>query len=163
MHVPLCVALRSSARCDASNGVHRWILRIAAPQSCSCAAVRGLGAHWDVPCRKARKTIPPQVLRHDVLVNVDPVGALMEQLEQRLGHCAVFHADAWGGTVIGIKWRPNAFVPGPLRVAIAHTQVPVPAADADSRETQYVVDEAAVIQEILHCGEGMVEDAILCT
>lgn len=99
--------------------------------------------------------MPYEFLVDDVLVGVDPVANLCDRLESRVGHCAVLNFDEWGGQVIGIKWRPQAFVPGPFRVAIAHTLVP---ADAD----QYVVDKAAVLQDIVHCGEGVVDDILVC-
>jgi Nrap protein domain 6 len=113
-------------------------------------------------CRKARRTLPAERLRHDVLVGIDPIANLMERLEQHLGHCCIFTADQWGGSVIGIKWKPKAFVPGPLRVPIAHTLAPVPEQDEKNEgELQYVVDKAVVLQEVIHCGEGIIDDTIL--
>lgn len=112
--------------------------------------------------RKARRTLPAEVLRQDVLVGVDPVANLLERLEQHLGHCGIFTADEWGGSVIGVKWKPKAFVPGPMRVPIAHTLSPVPEQETENGgDVQYVVDKAVVLQEVIHCGEGMVDDAVL--
>lgn len=102
------------------------------------------------------------MLRQDVLVGVDPVAHLLERLEQHLGHCGIFTADEWGGSVIGVKWKPKAFVPGPMRVPIAHTLSPVPEQETENGgDVQYVVDKAVVLQEVIHCGEGMVDDAVL--
>lgn len=95
------------------------------------------------------------MLADDVLVGVDPVVKLCEDLEARIGHCAVVNADEWGGQVIGIKWRPHAFDPGPFRVPIAHTLAPTDAGE-------YVVDKLAVFQDILHSGEGIVDDILVC-
>lgn len=93
---------------------------------------------------------------------MDPVADLLERLEQHLGHCGIFTADEWGGNVIGIKWKPKAFVPGPLRVPIAHTLAPVSEHEAEYvGEVQYVVDKTVVLQEVIHCGEGIVDDAVL--
>lgn len=112
-------------------------------------------------CRKARRTLPAEALRQDVLVGIDPLAYLLESLEQHLGHCCVFTADQWGGNVIGIKWKPKAFVPGPLRVPIAHTLVLLSEQEHENGEAQYVVDKAVVLQEVMHCGEGIVEDAVI--
>lgn len=112
-------------------------------------------------CRKARRKLPAEALRQDVLVGIDPIADLLDRLEQHLGQCCMFTADQWGGNVIGIKWKPKAFVPGPLRVPIAHTLAPVPEHKAETQVMQYVVDKALVLQEVIHCGEGIIDDAVL--
>lgn len=106
-------------------------------------------------CRKAARTVPADVLADDILVGMDPIARVCEDLESRVGHCAVINFDEWGGQAIGIKWRPQAFDPGPFRVAVAHTLAPT---DSDL----YVVDRAAVLQDIIHCGEGIVDDVLVC-
>ena len=49
-----------------------------------------------------------------------------------------------------------------MRVPIAHTLSPVPEQETENGgDVQYVVDKAVVLQEVIHCGEGMVDDAVL--
>ncbi|GAB4820593.1 hypothetical protein N2152v2_007639 [Parachlorella kessleri] len=56
-----------------------------------------------------------QAVRRELLVGFDPLPLFLEALEQRFGFLAVFCADYVGGSVIGVKWRASAFVPGPLK------------------------------------------------
>lgn len=107
--------------------------------------------------------LPATALRQDILVGIDPIADLLQRLEEHLGHCCIFTADQWGGNVIGIKWKPKAFMPGPLRVPIAHTLCPVSAEDSKNGEVQYVVHKATVLQEVIHRGPGIVDDAVLTT
>ena len=56
-------------------------------------------------------------LRAELLVGLDPLGPLAARLEAQFGHLALFCVDLEGGTpVLGIKWRPAAFLPHPLQV-----------------------------------------------
>lgn len=110
-------------------------------------------------CRKVARAASRGALRKDVLVGFEPLWALLHDLDARLGHCAVFCADALGGSVLGVKWKPKAWLPAPFRVATAHTSSPCVAGSAAGL---FVTDVAAVVQEVLHVGEGMVADVVLC-
>lgn len=50
----------------------------------------------------------PERVVGDLLVGFDPVATFLELAEQRYGCAATFCADALGGAVVGIKWRPQA-------------------------------------------------------
>lgn len=64
---------------------------------------------------------PVDKLRAELLVGFDPVGAFLSRCNERYGHIATFCADPAGGFgAVGIKWRPEAFVAGPLRPSHAH-------------------------------------------
>jgi U3 small nucleolar RNA-associated protein 22 len=84
----------------------------------------------------------------------------MESLDDRLGHCAVFNVDALGGDVIGLKWRPGAFVPGPFKVSTAHTTMPC--SNQGRPSGNYILNMSAVMLEIMQLGEAIVADIILC-
>lgn len=48
----------------------------------------------------------------------DPIGDLVSELMRRFGHLAVFFSPGAAGTagIIGVVWRPSAFVPRPYNV-----------------------------------------------
>ncbi|KAK9832639.1 hypothetical protein WJX81_006336 [Elliptochloris bilobata] len=52
----------------------------------------------------------------ELLVGADPVTALVAALEARFGAVATLCADACGGALLGVKWRPQARVPHPFDV-----------------------------------------------
>ena len=110
-------------------------------------------------CRKVVKRAAGAALRKDILVGFDAAQQLHAELTERLNHCAVFCMDALGGSVIGVKWKPKAWVPGPFRVATAHTSMPCLSGGAPGA---FVTDATAVVQEIMQVGQGMVADVILC-
>jgi U3 small nucleolar RNA-associated protein 22 len=69
---------------------------------------------------------PTAALVPELLVGFDPVGRYVALLEERFGHLAAFCADAPGGfPAVGVKWLPAAFLPAPLRPALAHCVVEV--------------------------------------
>jgi U3 small nucleolar RNA-associated protein 22 len=100
-------------------------------------------------------------LRKDVLIGFDALGPVLLQLDARLGHCAVFCVDKLGGSVIGIKWKPKGWLPGPFRVATAHTSRPCVAGELGNNGL-FITDIATVMQEILDIGQGMIADMLLC-
>ena len=107
------------------------------------------------------KSASPASLRKDLLVGFDALQQVHAALTDRLGHCAIFCADECGGDVIGVKWRPRAWLPGPFRVATAHTCMPC-MSGGEVGAGMFVVDTAAVVQEIKQIGSGVVADVLLC-
>jgi Nrap protein domain 6 len=122
-------------------------------------------------------------LRRELLVGFDPVPLLVAELEARFDHLAVFFADYVGGDFVGVKWRPAALAPGPLRVAHADTVMPATAepngngflatpgvgkrragADAASSDVFDVVpDLPAVLVQMKLLGVGLVDDVLVCS
>ena len=123
-----------------------------------CAAAL-MGARAASLCRKVARAASRGALRKDVLVGFEPLSALLQELDARLGHCALFCVDELGGSVLGVKWKPKAWLPAPFRVATAHTSAPCVAGAAAGL---FVTDVVAVVREILQVGEGMVADVVLC-
>lgn len=110
-------------------------------------------------CRKVAKLAAPAQLRSDVLVGFEPLRQLHADLHARLGHCALFCFDALGGEVVGVKWRPHAWLPQPFQVATAHTHAPSASA---AQAGTCVPDAAAVLAEMVEVGSGLVQDVLLC-
>ena len=52
------------------------------------------------------------------MVGFDPIGDLVSELRRRFGHLAVFFSPGAAGSsgIIGLVWRPSAFVPRPYNV-----------------------------------------------
>jgi U3 small nucleolar RNA-associated protein 22 len=73
-------------------------------------------------------------LRSELLVGFDPVSTFLALCCERYGHLATFCADPSGGfSAIGIKWRPEAFLPAPLRPNHAHGMVEIGATAAGTQ------------------------------
>lgn len=53
-----------------------------------------------------------------LVVGFDPIGDLVSELRRRFGHLAVFFSPGAAGAsgIIGLVWRPSAFVPRPYNV-----------------------------------------------
>ena len=124
------------------------------------------GGGGDEPAAKAARAVlrafpaavvasqPSDDLAAELLVGFDPVGRLLAALEGRFGHLAAFCGDAAGGfPVVGVKWLPAAFVPGPLRPATAHAVVEVGPGLVVPNLPQALAEMAAL-------GEGLVDDAV---
>ncbi|CAM9838868.1 unnamed protein product, partial [Hapterophycus canaliculatus] len=53
-----------------------------------------------------------------LVVGFDPIADLVSELRRRFGHLAVFFSPGAAGAsgMIGLVWRPSAFVPRPFNV-----------------------------------------------
>lgn len=127
---------------------------------------RGASADAGVPAAKSANAVlrafpqrvlasqPTDALLPELLVGFDPVGRYLALLEERFGHLAVFCADTAGGfPAVGVKWQPAAFVPSPLRPALAHCVVEVAPGLG-------VPNLAQVLHEMHLLGEGLVQEVV---
>ena len=57
-------------------------------------------------------------LAAELLVGADPVAALVAALEARLGGVATLCADASGGALLGVRWRPQVRLAMPCRAGL---------------------------------------------
>jgi U3 small nucleolar RNA-associated protein 22 len=66
-------------------------------------------------------TQPTEQLLPELLVGFDPVKRYVDMLTERYGHLGVFCCDSASGFgAVGVKWRPEAFLPQQLHPAVAH-------------------------------------------
>ncbi|GLI63249.1 hypothetical protein VaNZ11_006146 [Volvox africanus] len=111
-------------------------------------------------------------LQPELLIGFDPVGRLISELSIHFGHLAMFCVDGLGGRLVGVRWRPDAFLPQPLRLSSAHTALPLLLTDAavtgdgaDSAKKRgmglCVPNVFAVLQESKEMGLGLVEDWLI--
>ncbi|CAG9460237.1 unnamed protein product [Pedinophyceae sp. YPF-701] len=132
----------------------RGVLPVPPPAKRARAMLRAFpAAVVDVPGADVER------LRKDVLIGFYPQRTLVGLLQHRLGHLATFGADFLGGSrVVGVSWRPEAFVPAPVDPARAHACVPlVSGGGGESRELLVVPDAAAALAEAASIGEGLIE------
>lgn len=92
-------------------------------------------------------------------MGIDPLKHFVQELTDALGHVGVFCCDAHGGDVIGIKWRPQAFLAAPFSTDLAHAAMPL---GAGGQPSLCVPDIFSTLSEIDCLGEGLVEDIVLC-
>jgi U3 small nucleolar RNA-associated protein 22 len=125
-------------------------------------------------------------LRSELLVGFDPVSTFLGLCCERYGHLATFCADPSGGfAAIGIKWRPEAFIPAPLRPNHAHGMMAIgataigTAAAAGGKESKaaaggkagvvkrgqhvglVVPNVGQVLSEVAEMGLGLVQQVVL--
>ncbi|WIA14624.1 hypothetical protein OEZ85_003130 [Tetradesmus obliquus] len=139
--------------------------------------------------RAVLRSIPEQLLltksadklRSELLVGFDPVSLFLNLCCERYGHLATFCADPSGGFgAIGIKWKPEAFLPAPLRPNHAHGMLAIGATAAGTaaaaaggkqkgagvvRRGQHVglvvPNVCQVLGEVAEMGLGLVQQVVL--
>ncbi|GIL78350.1 hypothetical protein Vretimale_7699 [Volvox reticuliferus] len=112
-------------------------------------------------------------LQPELLMGFDPVGRLVSELSNHFGHLATFCVDGLGGRLVGVRWRPDAFLQQPLRLNSAHTALPL-LLTGDGQETGTAGEKKrggsvglcvpnvfAVMQESKEMGLGLVEDWLM--
>jgi hypothetical protein len=116
---------------------------------------------------------PADKLRHELLVGFDPVKHYLSLATARYGHLAAFCGDSGSGfAAIGIKWLPAAFMPAPLRPALAHgrLEVGVTAGAAGGGGKKgggggsrglLVPNLTQVLSELAELGLGLVDQVVL--
>jgi hypothetical protein len=99
-------------------------------------------------------------LAAELLVGFDPVRRYVALLEARYGHLAAFCADFHGGPVVGLRWRPSAFVAQPVRVATAHVMLGLAATGGGAPDARglAVPNVALALAEMVELGQGLVEE-----
>ncbi|GAX78374.1 hypothetical protein CEUSTIGMA_g5816.t1 [Chlamydomonas eustigma] len=101
----------------------------------------------------------PNQLVPELLVGFDPVPMLVEALKERFDHLAAFCADYHGGTHVGIKWKPAAFLPSFVQATTAHTALPCTLSlSAESKKISCVPNLVQVLSDMLEIGEGIIID-----
>lgn len=116
-------------------------------------------------------------LRAELLVGFDPVNHYVQLCTERYGHLATFCADSVGGfAAVGVKWKAEAFVPAPLRPALAHGAMPISVTSsvaaaalgkagkkgkAGSLAGLVVPNVAQILSELRHLGVGLVQEMVV--
>lgn len=97
-------------------------------------------------------------LRRELLIGFDPVGLIIEQIQQRFEGPANFFVDMYGGSILALKWVEKADLPVPFEAAKAHMLKPC--SDGPVESSQCVVSTTAVLSDLKFLGAGLVQDLI---
>eukprot|EP00798_Chlamydomonas_sp_ICE-L_P031575 gene31575-6769_t len=101
----------------------------------------------------------PNKLRQELLIGFDPIQNLLDTLESRFGHIAIFCADLHGGVpAIAVKWSAKAFISAQSRVPTYHTALPCMLTASEDPVT--VPNICSILVEMRTLGEGLVSDAM---
>ena len=95
-----------------------------------------------------------------LLVGFNPIQKYVQVLEATFGSFAVFFYDQLGGNVVGVAWRPQAFLPKPFRVIDSHSQLAVELPDVKGK-CQMIPNISGILEDFKKLGEGVV-DSIEC-
>lgn len=120
---------------------------------------------------------PVNKLRAELLVGFDPVSHYVSMCTERYRHLATFCSDALGGfPAVGVKWKPEAFVPAPLRPALAYGMMEIGVTSRVATATEakggrkirlsglaglVVPNVAQVLSELGQLGVGLVQEVVL--
>ena len=105
-------------------------------------------------------------LRHGEIargVGVEPVRELVDRLTAAYGSIALFFYDGLGGRCIALKWRPSAFLPGPLKVGSAqHRMLVGSGEDGEATAKAWALPNIAdVLAGMVQAGDGLIVAARL--
>ena len=89
-------------------------------------------------------------------VGQDPITALVGELEAAYGSLALFFCDKHGGRAVGVKWRPSAFLPAPLRAATAQHRTLI-AHGAASEAAWALPNVAEALAGMAQLGGGLIK------
>lgn len=97
-----------------------------------------------------------------LVVGFDPIGDLVSELRRRFGHLAVFFSPGSAGAsgIIGLVWRPTAFVPRPNNVNRSQHMMVVGGEGArggGEGATMSVLNVLEVLSEMKVLGGDMIE------
>ncbi|CAN0277878.1 unnamed protein product, partial [Ectocarpus sp. 13 AM-2016] len=97
-----------------------------------------------------------------LVVGFDPIRDLVSELRRRFGHLAVFFSPGSAGAsgIIGLVWRPTAFVPRPNNVNRSQHMMVVGGEGARGGSevaTMSVLNVVEVLSEMKVLGGDMIE------
>ncbi|CAG8433493.1 6277_t:CDS:10 [Diversispora eburnea] len=108
---------------------------------------------------------------NNILIGFDPVVCYLKELRSLYSNIALFFHDKYGGTVIGIVWKPSYLFPTPWKVNLGYSsKLWIPQMDGnldeddkwlaefyyDSGHCMMTLDTKATVMEMERLGEGLV-------
>ncbi len=104
-----------------------------------------------------------------LVIGFDPIGDLVAELRRRFGHLAVFFSPGPAGSsgVVGLVWRPSAFVPRPYNVNRSRYMMVIEGGGSAGRQGEgqggvlMTVNVLEVLAEIKALGGDMFEGVYL--
>lgn len=98
--------------------------------------------------------------KHIPIVNFDPVEQYVHILEDNYSEFALFFYDKYGGQVIGLLWKPNAFQPQSLKINKAFCRVQDSTCDQVSSKQLFTPSVDTILNDIEILGEDLVKNIV---
>lgn len=87
------------------------------------------------------------------VIDYDPVRLYLSELREAFGELALFFYDPYGGTVIAVLWKPNAFEPKPFKTSLMNAR----RVEVNGDVVTTVPNVEAILQDFRIIGEGLVK------
>uniref|UniRef100_A0A9R1SEN8 Nucleolar protein 6 n=2 Tax=Cyprinus carpio TaxID=7962 RepID=A0A9R1SEN8_CYPCA len=87
------------------------------------------------------------------VIDYDPVRLYLSELRDAFGDLALFFYDPYGGTVIAVLWKPNAFEPKPFKTSLMNAR----RVKVNDDVATTVPNVEAILQDFRIIGEGLVK------
>jgi len=88
-------------------------------------------------------------------VDFDPVQSYLLELRDAFEDIALFFSDLYGGSVIGVLWKPQALQEKPFK--ISHAQYTRPQSSEAEQDIHILPNIAAILENFRIIGAGLVE------
>ncbi|KAJ2635598.1 U3 snoRNP protein [Coemansia sp. RSA 1286] len=96
------------------------------------------------------------------IIGFDPVSMYMRDLVSVYGDSLLLFNDVYGGSIIAGLWNPAvAGRPVPFAASTHANMRPAPEAEPVKKRPMALYNKAAVVEEIIRLGEGLVEDVVV--
>ncbi|XP_069043565.1 nucleolar protein 6 [Lepisosteus oculatus] len=104
----------------------------------------------------SRGTLPASAPTGPALPVVDfnPVDRYLAELRDAFGELALFLCDPYGGTVIAVLWKPQAFAPQPFKTSLTSAR----RVEVVGGEAHTVPNVEAILEDFRVMGAGLVKD-----
>ncbi|TRY85695.1 hypothetical protein DNTS_013423 [Danionella cerebrum] len=93
------------------------------------------------------------------VIDYDPVKLFLSELRDAFEDLALFFYDPFGGTVIAVLWKPNAFEPRPFKTSLMNAR----RVEVNGDVATTVPNVEAILQDFRIFGEGLVQKLELRT
>uniref|UniRef100_UPI00398EAFAB nucleolar protein 6 n=1 Tax=Pristiophorus japonicus TaxID=55135 RepID=UPI00398EAFAB len=87
------------------------------------------------------------------VVDYDPVQCYLHELRSAFGEFALFFCDTYGGSLIAVLWKPQAFTPQPFKTSHINAKMLV----TKENEPQMIPNVEAIMEDFEILGAGLVK------
>ncbi|XP_062874179.1 nucleolar protein 6 isoform X2 [Trichomycterus rosablanca] len=93
------------------------------------------------------------------VVDFDPVKLYLSELRDAFGDLALFFYDPYGGTVVAVLWKPQAFQPQPFKTSLMNAR----RVEVTENGAMTLPNVEAIVQDFRIIGDGLVQKVELRT
>ncbi|XP_043542007.1 nucleolar protein 6-like isoform X2 [Chiloscyllium plagiosum] len=87
------------------------------------------------------------------VVDYDPVQCYLRELRSAFGEFALFFHDTYGGSLIAVLWKPQAFTPQPFKTSHINAKM----LETKGNQLQLVPNVEAILEDFEILGAGLVK------